>query len=268
VATETIAGALGEIRKAHATAGGDASSTTPAVVQFPPGTQWVSVEGRNYTTAVVVQVGFCPYLVVLKTGDALATVTDYSEVAQDNNTATVVDLSSLDTAANLDFLYLGSHLPFRGVLVDVNATNSTVSVLSTDYWNGTAWTNATSTDNTTSGGATLAVDGTIVWTVPTDWAKIDLATAVATTGAAVRDRSTPLYWVRFKVSVQLDASTTLSSVVALGRSTNYQELVTGRERQMMVSRGVNGVAGLEHRTDAGTASVLVNVATLGRSGFP
>ena len=267
MATETLNAALGEVRKAHTTAGGDAATTTPAAVAFPPGTRWASVEGRNFSTAVVVQVALCPYLVVLKTADALATATDYSEAAQDGSAATDVDLSSLDTAANNDYLYLGSHVPFRGVQVDVDATNSVASVLSTDYWNGTTWANASSTDGTIATGFTFGQDGAITWTVPTDWAAVALATAVATTGTAVRDRNTALFWVRFKVSVQLDASTTLNSVLALPRSTAYMELVSGRVLEQIVNRGPGGFAGVEHRTDAGTAHVLVHVATLARSGF-
>jgi len=268
MASDVLDAALGEVRKLHATAGGDASSTTPAVIQFLPGTRWVSVEARNYSTAVVVQVAPCPYLVALKTTDSLATVTDLSETLQDANTATVATLSSMDTAANGHYVYVGSHAPFRGVLVDVVLTNSTVSVLSTDYWNGTTWANASSTDGTINTGATFGQDGAITWTVPTDWAAVGLATAVATTGTAVRERNAALYWVRFKVSVQLDASTTVASLVALARSTAYYELVAGRVVNQIVNRGPGGFAGVEHRTDAGTANVLVNAATLSRAGFP
>lgn len=269
MATEVLNALLGEVRKAHTTAGGDASTTTPAVIQFPPGTQWCSIEGRNYSTAVVVQFAFVPYLRIFKTADALATITDQSETLQDNATATTADYNSLDTAANLDFVYVGSHLKFRGVQVDIVNTNSVASVLSTDYWNGSTWANASSTDGTISGGTTtFGQDGAITWTVPTDWAKVDLATAVATTGTAVRDRSASLYWVRFKVSVAFDATVSAASMVALAASTSYAELVTARPREQLVSRGPEGWAGIEHRTDAGTANVMVNVASLVRTGFP
>lgn len=267
MATEVYSGPLGEIRKAHTTAGGDASTTTAAVVQFYVGTQFVAVEARNYTTAVVVLVGLCPYLTILKTGDALATATDNSEVCQDNNTATTATLNSWDTAANNHYLYLGAHQQFRGVVVDVVNTNSNASVLSTDYWNGSTWANASSTDGTINTGASFGQDGSITWTVPTDWAKVDLATAVTTTGAAVPQRTAPLYWVRFKVSAAFDATVSAASIVALAKSANGYELVTGRVREMLVSRGVGGFAGIEHRTDAGTANVLVNVGAVGRGGL-
>lgn len=266
MATGTWGAWLGEVRRAHTTAGGDASSTTPAVIQFPPGTQWVSIEGRNYTTAVVVQWAFVPYLRVFKTADALATITDNSETLQDNSTSTTATLNSWDTAANNHYLYLGAPIKFRGVQVDVVNTNSNASVLSTDYWNG-AWTNAASTDGTINTGASFGQDGAITWTVPSDWTKVDLATAVATTGAGVRDRAVPLYWVRFKVSAAFDATVSAASIVALAGSTNYLESISARLWQCMVSRGPDGWAGIEHRTDAGTANVIVNVASIGRVGF-
>lgn len=264
---ESIAAALGEIRAAHTTAGGNASSTTPAVIPFPSGTRWVQVEGRNYSTAVVVQVAFVPYLAVLKTADLLATITDYSAAAQDGSASTDVVLSGLPTFANGGALYVGAHIPFRGVLVDVDAANGTAAVLSGDYRKSDdTWAALTVTDGSAAAGATFGQDGAITWTMPTDWVPASLSSAVATTGAAVPNRNAGLYWVRLKVSAALDASTTLNSLLALARATTYAELVSGRVLEMSVDRGL--IAGAEHRTDAGTANVIVNVAAAAGRGFP
>jgi hypothetical protein len=266
--TNTLAAPLGELRAASTAAGGTALTTTAQVIPFPAGTAYATVEGRNYTTAVVSKVALVPWLTILKTADLLATATDYSSEAQDADAATDVTLSSLDTFANGDAVYIGSHLPFRGVLCDVDAANGTASVLSADYWDGNSWEALTVTDGTASGGATFAVDGAITWTMPTDWATTPLADAVATTGAAVPHRRAQLYWARLKVSAALDSSTTLNSMYALARSTAYAELVTGRLLEFGITRGHGGVAGVEALTNAGTANLIVNVAAAaGSRGF-
>lgn len=255
---------LGEIRAATTPAGGASLTTTPQVIALPVGTSQVMLEGRNYSTAVVVQAALSPYLLVLKTADSLATVTDYSEAAQDGDAATDVVLSSLDTLANGDALWLGSHLPFRGALVDVDAANANAATLAAHYWNGTALATLTPTDGTASGGATFAQDGPITWTVPSDWVKATLR-EIATADGAVPFSREPIYWARLSVSAALDASTTLNSVLALARSTAYAELTTGRVLEANVLRGVGGVAGIEARTDAGTAALIVNVGVSGGS---
>lgn len=268
MATETWAGPLGEMRAASTASGGTALSTTALVVPLPAGTAHVSVEGRNYSTAVVARIALVPWLTVLKTLDLLATATDYSDAAQDANTGTDVVLSSLGTFASGDALYLGSHIPFRGVYADVDAANANASVLSGDYWDGDSWAALTVTDGTASTGVTFAVDGAITWTMPSDWAPTDLSSSVATTGAAVPQRGAKLYWVRLKVSAALDSSTTLNSLLALARSTAYAELVSGRVLEFATTRGHGGVAGIEALTDAGTANLIVNVAArAGSRGF-
>src|SRR5688572_15941194 len=133
---ETLSGPLGEIRRASALTG-TAMSTTAALTLLPKGTAHVYLTPRNFSTAVVVGVAVNPYLIVLKTDDLLVTAPDdYSDAAQDGSTTTDIVLSSLDTAANGDFLYVGSHIPFRGVTVDVDAANGTASVLTVKYWDG------------------------------------------------------------------------------------------------------------------------------------
>lgn len=268
MAQDTWAGPLGEMRAASTADGGTALTTTAQVIPIPSGTAHVSLEGRNYSTAVVVKYALVPWLTVLKTADLLATVTDYSSEAQDGSASTDVTLSSLDTFANGDALYLGSHIPFRGALADVDAANANAAVLSGDYWDGNSWEALTVTDGTASGGATFAQDGAITWAMPTDWAPTSLLSAVSTTGAAVPHRGAPLYWARLKASAALDASTTLNSLLALARSTAYAELVTGRVLEFGVTRGHGGIAGVEALTNAGTANLIVNVAArAGSRGF-
>jgi len=115
-----------------------------------------------------------------------------------NQTATFNSMVATD-----DFIYIGVDVPFRGVYVNVVNANSTASVLSAFYWDGSAWTGLTETDGTASAGATLAIDNVITWTVPTDWAK------------TIVNGSGPLYWVRMNSSGGTDSATSLAEVIPL-----------------------------------------------------
>jgi hypothetical protein len=236
-ATFVLDGPLGEVGSSVAAAG-LALSTTAAFAPLPDGVQQLLLECRNYSTAVVALLKLNPYLVVLKTQDSLATATDYSKNAQDGSAATDVTLSSQGTAAQGDFLYVGSHLPFRGVAVDV-----------------------------ASAGAAIAVDGNVTWTVPTDWIPCQLM--VDSAGSAVPHRLADLYWTRWEVSVALDSSTTLNSMYAMSRNktTAGLQLVSGRVFALNVTKDVGGIGCIEGITDAGTANLLVNAATVTGQGF-
>lgn len=267
--SEVWSGPLGELRAAATAGGGIALSTTPVFIQLPKGTAHLVLEARNFVTAVVAQVAANPYLIVMKTADNLTTITDYSEAAQDAATATIVTLSNLSTAAAQDYLYTGAALPYRGVVCDVVAPNSNASVLTVEYWNGSAWTDISATDGTASGGASLAVDGNVTWTVPTDWAPQSLALIASPAPAStVLFSGMPLFWARWKFSATLDASTTLASMLAMNRSTAYWEMTTGRVIEEAMSWGPPaGIGCIEARTDAGTGSLIVNVAARFGRGF-
>uniref|UniRef100_A0A6M3XVB5 Uncharacterized protein n=1 Tax=viral metagenome TaxID=1070528 RepID=A0A6M3XVB5_9ZZZZ len=264
MANEIFAGDLGEIRLAGASKG-VSLSTTAAYTSLPEGTHYVTLTPRNFATAVVARFALCPYLIVLLTTDALAAsgnLTDYSSAAQDADTATSVVLSSLDTAANNDYLYVGSWLPFAGVHCDVDAANSVASALTVNYWDGTAWTTTSATDNTKSGTTTFAQDGTVTWSVPTDWVPdslVDIGAATAGIGTHVGVQD--IYWTRWQVSVQLDTQVTLDHMVGMPRSTAYAELLNGQAFEATINMGIGGVGGIVALTDAGTANLLINCST-------
>lgn len=264
MATEIIAGSLGSVRSASTAGGGTALTTTAAFIQIPTATRHLMITPRNFSTAVVAKVALNPYLVILRTQDALATApTDASENAQDASTSTSVTLSSQGTAAQSDYLYVGSHIPFRGVNIDVDATNGNASVLTVKYWQDAtpdAWADISATDGTASGGATLAVDGSVTWTVPTDWLKASLRT-IGDTTLTFPHATEPMYWTRWEVSAALDASVTLDHMLAMNRSTAYMELLSGQTYETRITKGVGGIACVEALTDAGTGNLIVNVAS-------
>lgn len=336
--TEIIAGALGEDRLCSTAGGGTALTTTAAFTRLPLVTNHITVTPRNYSTAVVVQMHLNPWLVILKTTDALATApTDYSNAGQDLNAAAGgVVLSSLDTLANGDFLLVGAHLPFRGVRC-VNATTHSgdASVLTVNYSQGTsitAWATSDSgtkskatasghglsdgdtviikgtnnydgtwvveqvvattsfvivkafvaddakglaicykdisaTDGTAAAGKTMAQTGNVTWTVPTDWKQMRLKDMYSSV-AAFPNSAIDLYWTRWSVSAALDATVTLSQMLAMNRTTTYTEWLSGQTLEERIRHGEpGGIGNIEALTDAGTASLIVNAFTVRDGGF-
>lgn len=276
--TNNLNGPFGEWRRASAAVGNaiTAGATAAAAFQaFPAGSQYVSLEGRNYSTAVVANVMFNPYLRVLKTTDNFAggatATTDYSAVAQNNKPVTgAVVLSSFATS---HAIWVGAEIPFRGIFADVQATNSNTSTAVTAYWSATGPTMATltSADGTFSGVATFNVDGGITWTVPSDWT-VGTLRAIAGAVSSIPYSGESLYWVKLTVSAALDASTTLDQLLAMNRAAagSGLSLTSGRPGiEMMLPTGSGRWGCLEAVTDAATGNLLVNVATLGGgSKFP
>ena len=338
--TEVYAGNIGDIQLAGASKG-VALTTAAAFTGFPEGTHWISMTPRNFATAVVARFLLSPYLLIFKTTDSLIAATNYTDLssaAQDADAGTDVVLSSLDTLANGDAMFVGSHIPFAGAHLTVDSANTNTNDLTVDYWDGSAWSDISDTDNTDT-GASLAVTGTVTWTVPSDWATARLvdvvytltdgtgtatdspvpmllgANAIAVTGAgtftivlptgatgfAVSDVATvtdspkalvagsqtitvtgtgnvnvvisrldphslhlgtpDIYWTRWEWSATLDSPTTLDQILAINRLTNYAELGAGQHIETTVDFGPGGISGVEALTDAGTANLIVNVAT-------
>jgi hypothetical protein len=166
-------------------------------VNIPPNIDGYTIYAPTnaYNLQHAPRIAFCG-----KTTDNEVTFTDYTTEAVDISTATSVDLSSLDTAANGDYWYLASHAKFAGATLDIDATNDTASVMSGYYWNGTAWADITITDGTDVAGDCLKQDGNITWTVPSAWEEKTL------------NGIPNLYIVRFQVTVALDASVTIDSI--------------------------------------------------------
>ena len=267
-----LAGPFGEWRAATTAPGTAitaAVTAATALVALPPGTHYVSMEGRNYSTAVVIRWTQNPWLTVVKTTDNFAVAgnaTDYSDAAQDGAAATDVVLSSLATTGAL---WVGADLPFRGVFADVDSSNSNAATCVAVYWNGTTLASLSITDTTSSGSAVFAQDGSITWTMPSDWSMAAIRpTIVATAAATIPAIAAVKYWARLTFSGALDASTTLDQLLALNRSTTYAALVTGRVAEFLVPTGTGRIGCIEAITDAGTANLIVNCATMAGSKFP
>lgn len=273
--TQVMPGVNLELRSAGFVSGGLAATTTVKTVGLLPGTKYVSLATHNLgATTVAVSFALNPWLTILKTADGGATFTDYSEVAQNDSADTGVVLSSLDTLANGDAVFIGSHVQFRGLQFDLDDLNATASVLTASYYNGTTWADTSDTDGTISTGATMGQDGAVTWTVPTAWTSETLENIMGKADepfkptfvkpvAGINLYVTPQYWIRLEVSAALDSSTTAHQIHALNRSVSYAQIANDAPHQQALNRGRGGFGSIEYRTDTSTADLLINVGSGG-----
>ena len=268
--SQTIEAEFSEVRAASTASGGTALTTTLGLTAIPFGANWVSITPRNFVGCGVARWLLNPRLAIIKTSDLLVSpsnFTDLSEELQDGDTTTVA-MDAFDTAANGDFLYVGTALPFRGARVTVGDgagagdPQNTASVLTVNYWNGSAWTTISETDGTETGGTTtFAQNGNVTWTVPTGWIASSLV-AIGDTLLKTAWSGAKLYWTRWEVDATTETTWTMVSLQALNRSTAYSEWLEGQVYQQAIqSEGPGGVGCVEALTDAGTANLVVNVAT-------
>jgi len=234
--TSTIPGYSGRQKRLGA-ALGISLTTSRSYTAIGPGVRAVSLTATTFGTATsAAQVSLNPFLTVLKTTDALVTApTNYSEAAQDSDAAALVDLSALPTLANGGAVYVGAMAPFSGMYLDIVNGSGGAGAMGVTYWDGSAWTNITPTDNTTNANA----DGEVTWTVPTAWAKAKIQTANAL-GSPVRGDS-EMYWVRWVTSSAYDATTTLQSIFAISQYVSaVQELPQNGSFSTQIDRAYNG----------------------------
>jgi len=133
------------------------------------------------------------------------TYDDCMMLTTDNSSSTVLDISSLDTLANGDGFFLSSYIPAGYTYEDsfdfkIVAGNSSPSVLSAHFWNGSTWVAMNIVDGTSVGGCTMAKSGAVYLPgTRTSWATINLG-------------GTTKKWIRFTVSAALDAATTIGEI--------------------------------------------------------
>lgn len=138
---------------------------------------------------------------VFKTADSGANYTNYTAHAADTSGGTYVDLSSLDTADNGDWLLIAADGPFRKIFMSMGASvNSNTSTLIVEYWNGGEWVGVTNlTDGTSVVGDTLAQSGIIRFAFPEGWVS-DTFNSVAA------------YYVRLRVTDALSAAVHVTEI--------------------------------------------------------
>ncbi len=284
VFAETIATKLREVRSCRdedgsVASGGPSLNTTLKSLAIPIGAEWLSITPRNFAAgAGTMRYALAPRLTIIVTTDLLATgapvggnptalstfpTQDISDEMQDGD-QTDFAIDSIDTLANLNAIYVGAPLPFRGATVDIGTgPNGTGSrVLTVKYWAGAAdWTTASATDNTKGGGsATFSEDATVTWAVPSNWIPTTLLD-IGETSIKSSWSGDKLYWTRWEFNGALDSDTDIRQLKALARSTDYAELTEGQPMEFSIEP--RDVATLEVLTDAGTGNVVANAGVLG-----
>lgn len=160
-------------------------------------------------------------------------LSEYIRLINSNNSVlTDYSLDNQDTGTNLafnmvaaeDYWYFAQRRPFNSFFMQVDTANATPSNLSIEYWEdaSTEWRSALDViDGTTSGGATLAKSGVVQFSTDSryDW---DISgdtyeDTYPTTLAALN--ITNVYWIRIKVSADLDAGTLIERIVYAFTST-------------------------------------------------
>jgi hypothetical protein len=102
---------------------------------------------------------FCSQFVVYDTSKT--TYVDYTRDVVDNQD----DTKALLLEAANDKVYVCSPEIAEGIKLDLGTTvNSNASVATVKSWVAGAWSDRSATDGTASGGATLAIDGSLTWT--------------------------------------------------------------------------------------------------------
>ncbi len=269
-----------EVRRASAEKG-TSLSTTLALISLPFGSDWIGITARDFVSCAVAEFALNPYLTIVTTTNLLtgtsvtggagitaAVNCDISKEMQDGD-ATNFAIDSIPTASNGGYIYVGSPLPFRGVAVDVGTdVNDTASVLTVNYWNG-AWTDTSATDGTIDSGSgkSMQIDGSVTWTVQSTWEKASLI-EIGDTVLKTKWSGPNLYWTRWEWDAALD-STDIVQMRPLNRSTNYAELIEGQafEHTVRTSATSEAISCVEALTDAGTAKLVVNVATVTTAGL-
>lgn len=120
---------------------------------------------------------------------------DYSVEVADGRSSTVAVLDNLGTN---EYFFVRAPVPIKSITVTVTAANGNASTLTMQYWKGT-WSTVAITDNTASGGDTLAQTGSVTWTAQSDEIPHYL---FGESG----------FWYKFKVSAALDAEVEVSAV--------------------------------------------------------
>lgn len=127
--------------------------------------------------------------------------------ALDGNPATGVAV----TLNNGEYLYFRHTIPFHYVDFDLSTFNANSATMNVQYFNGGAWVSVSGlTDSTAVGGKTLAQDGRISWSAPTNEQMVNHTNEVG-------------YWVRMTPSNNL-SSVQVQEVTVKGLGPQMQDV--------------------------------------------
>ena len=122
---------------------------------------------------------------------------DYTQEVTDNLTSTSVTITTLDTYALHECLFICTPVPANRLTWDLGSVNSTAAVGTLSYRKSdNTWADTTETDGTISSTATMGKDGAMTWDSPSDEIPYML---FGVSG----------YWYRWETATQLDNITVI-----------------------------------------------------------
>ncbi len=136
-------------------------------------------------------------------------LTDFTLAAQNSDTIPLAMVSAEDS------LYIGQHFPFNNFFLDINTVNTNAAELDIEIWQNTQFINAVDTlDGTRVSGVTLARSENVVFSPDRDesWELVE-DTSEDSVPPELK-AGTPiyynLYWMRIRVTADLDVGTVLN----------------------------------------------------------
>ncbi len=147
--------------------------------------------------------------------------------------------TTMDSATTSDRLYLCFSDIVGGFRVDMTASvNATANNMTVNYWNGSAWTDSSATDGTDT-GASLAQDGDVTFTAPTDWVISQLGGPNIGVAMSITDTDAPSirgYWLQVLWSAGLDSDTEIQDLWGLNKDTSRGYFRGGVEYEVSFDR--------------------------------
>lgn len=129
--------------------------------------------------------------------------------------------AAMDAAATGDRLYLGFPMRVGGIHVEIKSQNTNDSVLTVNYWNGSAWSSTGVQDRTAIQGKTFNQNGDMTWDKKTDWLSANLGGNPfdgATQRMSISDKDSPgsnAFWLQLIWSSALSADVEISNIWAI-----------------------------------------------------
>ena len=170
----------------------------------------------------------------------------------DKGTGTALDLAQTD-----DFLYLCFSDVIGGINVDMTSSVNadTSSTLAATYRkNDDTWANLSPTDGTVTSGRTLAKDGEITWTAPSDWKAAQLigndANAIVSNTTTTEPSTAYGFWLRLAFGTALPADVEIDNIWALNKDTNRGYFQKETEYSFSIDR--RSVGAIEVATTSST----------------
>jgi hypothetical protein len=144
------------------------------------------------------------------------------------------------TMDDTDAIYVGFDEKFGGIGAIIGATKNAASrTLTASYWDGASWVSLSATDGTSSGGKTLAQDGTITWNNQLMWQKAAASSTLLGDTPPTTTSTDELFWVKITVSGALTSNFDLHQLYILRSTIVPIEVIIGANTALQPEDYIN-----------------------------